>query len=455
MNYYIQGSSARAKEIKAAFEAKGCTLYRLISQCDSEDLIYYSLNGRVRCIKKDNLYLFEAHPGYTKLELPVKSKFKVGDCVVNDYCAGKVIALTDDAYLLDSGQGIPFSCEHNAHLWTIEDAKDGDVLVKSWSEDGDSWEKIIIFKKYHNKGIKGLINRPCVEGYGNTFKNGELAFNEKVPYYSKTWTDNLQPASTKQRDLLFQKMKENSCEWDAEKKELKKVTVKPMFKVGDWVVSTREPSLTYRILESNVTNELGELDYKVEIYSNGIYEKTCFIASNKMDKWGHLWTIQDAKDGDVLVDTLSGSRELTILFISINEDDSISAYCGWNGYTFRVTIDGLGYGTLSSTRYVPATKEQRNLFFTKMREAGYQWDSEKEELRKIKPHYDIKNFQPFDRVLVRQDDSCTWGASFFGRYAGMFMCCNNACFIQCIPFNDDTKHLLGTTDTCDEMYINW
>lgn len=77
------------------------------------------------------------------------------------------------------------------------------------------------------------------------------------------------------------------------------------------------------------------------------------------------------------------------------------------------------------------------------------------ELELPKPSYDIANFQPFDRVLVRQDDSCTWGASFFGRYAGMFMCCNNVCFIQCIPYNDDTKHLLGTTDMPSEEYINW
>lgn len=78
-----------------------------------------------------------------------------------------------------------------------------------------------------------------------------------------------------------------------------------------------------------------------------------------------------------------------------------------------------------------------------------------QELGLPKPHYNIANFKPFDKVLVRQDNSCTWGASFFGRYGGMFMCCNNACFIQCIPFNDDTKHLLGTTDMCDEQYINW
>ena len=77
------------------------------------------------------------------------------------------------------------------------------------------------------------------------------------------------------------------------------------------------------------------------------------------------------------------------------------------------------------------------------------------ELKLHKPHYDISNFNPFDKVLVRYDDSCTWGVSFLGRYDGMFICCSNICFTQCIPFNDDTKHLLGTTDMPDEMYINW
>ena len=49
---------------------------------------------------------------------------------------------------------------------------------------------------------------PCVEGYGNTFKNGKMAFtDEEVPYYSKTWTWNLHPATKEQRDLLFQKNK--------------------------------------------------------------------------------------------------------------------------------------------------------------------------------------------------------------------------------------------------------
>jgi hypothetical protein len=76
------------------------------------------------------------------------------------------------------------------------------------------------------------------------------------------------------------------------------------------------------------------------------------------------------------------------------------------------------------------------------------------ELELPKPHYDISNFNPFDKVLVRYDDSCTWGVSFFGRYDGMFICCSNVCFAQCIPF-EGNEHLLGTTDMCDEQYINW
>lgn len=81
--------------------------------------------------------------------------------------------------------------------------------------------------------------------------------------------------------------------------------------------------------------------------------------------------------------------------------------------------------------------------------------SDYKELELPKPHYDIANLKPFDKVLVRQNDSSTWGMSFFGRYSGMFMCCSNVWFEQCIPFNDDTKHLLGNTDMCDECYINW
>lgn len=73
-------------------------------------------------------------------------KFKIGDFVVCEYACGKVIDITNDAYLLDTNQGIPFSNEHNAHIWTVEDdAKDGDILAH---EEENGVPTFAIFEKY-------------------------------------------------------------------------------------------------------------------------------------------------------------------------------------------------------------------------------------------------------------------------------------------------------------------
>ena len=152
-------------------------------------------------------------------------KFKVGDWVVNKFGDSfHIDSLDKKNYQVSNGKGnynyFPISKQDEMHLWAIQDAKDGDVLSLSWLEDKNLFEKIIIFKKYHSDGVIGLYSTPCVEGYGNTFKNGKMIFNEKVPYYSKTWTCNLHPSTKEQRDFLFQKIKEAGYEWDADKKEL-------------------------------------------------------------------------------------------------------------------------------------------------------------------------------------------------------------------------------------------
>ena len=72
-----------------------------------------------------------------------------------------------------------------------------------------------------------------------------------------------------------------------------------------------------------------------------------------------------------------------------------------------------------------------------------------------KPHYDIVNFKPFDKVLVRDSNGLKWTADLFSYIDDGFVCTGGIPCRQCIPFNENTKHLLGTTDMCDEQYINW
>ena len=177
-------------------------------------------------------------PWYNK---PIEQKFQVGQYITDGRDSGQIIEVDCHCYKILDFTGntniiIPFTLQDNYHLWTIQDAKDGDVLALSWMEDENLFEKIVIFKKYHNEGVNGLYSMPCVEGYGNTFKNGKMLFtDEEVPYYSKTWTCNLQPATKEQRDRLFQKIKEAGYKWNVESKTLEEKfnpkTLKPFDRV--------------------------------------------------------------------------------------------------------------------------------------------------------------------------------------------------------------------------------
>ena len=76
-----------------------------------------------------------------------------------------------------------------------------------------------------------------------------------------------------------------------------------------------------------------------------------------------------------------------------------------------------------------------------------------------KPHYDIANFSAGMPVLVRDSDESRWLYTIFGMHDKNnkiypFVVVDRRGYVQCIPF-EGNEHLLGTTDPCDEMYINW
>lgn len=62
-------------------------------------------------------------------------------------------------------------------------------------------------------------------------------------------------------------------------------------------------------------------------------------------------------------------------------------------------------------------------------------------------------FKKGDRVLVRDDNDETWRFETFDSYEGgneFPYCCEFECYHQCIPYNEKTWQLLGTTDEYKE-----
>jgi hypothetical protein len=131
--------------------------------------------------------------------------------------------------------------------------------------------------------------------------------------------------------------------------------------------------------------------------------------------------------------------------------DKIKAAFEAKGYKCGHNCDSMNFLYYTINNHVTTTGIQSHTRQLIMRLAEL---GDYSELELPKQHYDISNFKPFDNVLVRVGDKSPWRADFFEEYDHNFYCFRGA-WEQCIPFNEETKHLLGTTDMCDEQYINW
>ena len=74
-----------------------------------------------------------------------------------------------------------------------------------------------------------------------------------------------------------------------------------------------------------------------------------------------------------------------------------------------------------------------------------------------KEKYDPKTLKPLDSVIVRSDDKCAWFCDSFSYvYPDSLCVCTGGCeYKQCVPYNDETEHLIGTTDEAPEFYKYW
>lgn len=77
------------------------------------------------------------------------------------------------------------------------------------------------------------------------------------------------------------------------------------------------------------------------------------------------------------------------------------------------------------------------------------WSTFKEE----KPKWNPETLQPFDKVLVRDDKKGRWTGDFYlYTKKGFTHRCVYTDWPACVPYNEETKHLLGTSQEAPEYY---
>lgn len=100
----------------------------------------------------------------------------------------------------------------------------------------------------------------------------------------------------------------------------------------------------------------------------------------------------------------------------------------------------------SSEEYRFATEEEKQQLFDALEKEGKAWDSEKKQIVDLPKKCELN---PFDRVLVRDNSKQKWIPDmyrFYDKDEEFPYNCFSSTYKRCIPYNEETAHLLGTTD---------
>ena len=169
-------------------------------------------------------------------------------------------------------------------------------------------------------------------------------------------------------------------------------------------------------------------------------EKRCFgvlnIKTLKIEK-------PEFKDGDVLFVKCNDSAFIEIFNYFKNDE----LYDHASLCTTQKMIDIRGKYPIFKDDIVEirlATDSEKKQLFEALAKKGKAWDSEKKAIVDLKPKVELK---PFDKVLSRRCSKDYWVLNFYSHKTDYYhICIDGSSNLYCIPYNEETAHLLGTTD---------
>ena len=167
--------------------------------------------------------------------------------------------------------------------------------------------------------------------------------------------------------------------------------IEPKFHLYEWVVTDKNDVVQIKAVNNGYYTINNGMDFNMSY----------------VDKCWHKWTIEEANDGDVVVDKSDGTIGI---FQSIghhpdggsyNDPSYCFLHCRYDDGFFYADFE---HGnTIDSDNLIPATKEQRDLLFKKMHEAGYVWDAEKKELKIKLKEPDVYEYE-LERIVDKLNE---------------------------------------------------
>ena len=223
------------------------------------------------------------------------------------------------------------------------------------------------------------IDDACDKRYAEEYAHGEYCHEQSFKWGFQEGVDWLEKQGEKSTDEMkellrteYEKGRADAiAEMQGEHKPDDKV--EPKFHEGEWITNG---DYTWQIVK------IKPLDYILQSQDGNIVDDTI----SHVDEQFHSFTMEDAKDGDVLA-----TENFIFIFKNIDNGNGIHYYCQYeiskheddNQFDVALPQSLMGRVGNSISHYSPATKEQRDTLMKAMKDARYTFDFEKKKLKKI------------------------------------------------------------------------
>lgn len=222
------------------------------------------------------------------------------------------------------------------------------------------------------------------------------------------------------------------------------------WQVGDKVCEKDNKDSVYRVifrsgeLVVTASAEDGALVYTC----NELYNDGCRLVLTDIEKQ----IIKDRKEAE------REPQDGDIVAWKDKDDDgdpAVSIYKGRDRGYATIFANGLTeysiYARFAMNIIRPATDEEKKRLFDAMAKQGKRWNAEKKVVEDIPKPHEFKKGEP---VLVRDYENSRWLlAAYSGEDSVSFLADTGKSVVHwkyCIPYNESTMHLLGTTEDYKE-----
>lgn len=312
--------------------------------------------------------------------------------------------------------------------------KSGDVVFYN--------DTISIFKEWGDETL--------FRTYVATYLHCDSFIDVNVPFYGKSVRKEIRLATEKEKEKLFQAIKDSGYEWNEKTKALDE---KLTFKDGDILyVDTND---------DDEDDDCFKYTFILKVMDGRKVMAHCYMTAEDYFKPIEVYLVDDT---------------YPIRFATEEEKQKLFQTIEDNGYKWNEKTKALEklieptptfkagdkIRHKENTNWVCTIRKVEDRYYVVGHPARFTLLFNEQDKYELVPNkFDINTLKTFDQVLVRLSNNCVWMPKLFSHYDTdskvkyyPFVTLENLGYPQCIPYNGN-EHLSRTTDNCDEFYKNW